>query len=58
METRPAVWESREQLESAAAHARGFATRAEMHAHFDTSPATEDDDYRRRLLALKRIVAK
>ncbi len=57
METRPAVWESREEMESSAAHARGFPTREAMLSHFearDAGPATEDDD-RRTLLRLKRV---
>jgi hypothetical protein len=57
METRPAVWESREEMESSAAHARGFPTREAMLAHYETrdaGPATEDD-YRRRMLTIKRI---
>jgi hypothetical protein len=58
METRPAVWESREEMESSAAHARGFPTREAMLAHSETrdaGPATEDDD-RRTLLRLKRVI--
>jgi hypothetical protein len=56
METRPAVWESREEMESSAAHARGFRTREEMLAHFETRDADPvPDDDRRRLLRLKRV---
>jgi hypothetical protein len=59
-DTRPAYFESREQMESAVAHARGFESREAMLAFYETrnglnvTEALENED-RRRVLALRRI---